>query len=86
LVDRRGDEDMGFLNAAVDDADGRRVSLRRYGRYVGNACGGRPGRLLRQGNVFRFNDLENVRIIEDDVLQPFPGDFETGGKTIGKNG
>ena len=85
MVDRRGDEDMGFLDAAVDNTDCRRGGIRRDGSYVWKGGRGRAGRLLRQSDVFRLNDLKNVGIIEDDVLQAFPGNFEAGGKAIGKD-
>jgi hypothetical protein len=70
LVDARLKQDVCLLDAAVNDA---------YGRCVGIGSDGRDGccRLrsmlavvLRQRDVFRFDDLEDVGIVENEVLQP----------------
>ena len=45
-----------------------------------------PAVCLGQSNVFGLNDLEDVRIIQDDVFEAFAGNFNSDCKAIGKDG
>ena len=63
---------MRFLDTAVDDADGRRISIgcdRRDGMSRLRAL---LALVLGQRDVFRFDDFEDVGIVQDKSLSPFP--------------
>ena len=65
VVDPRLNENVAFLNAAVNDADGRGVGVWRDRSYLRSKRGSRGIRILRQGDAFRFDDLEDVRITNE---------------------
>jgi hypothetical protein len=86
VVNRGLDKSVGFLDAAVDDANRRRVSIWCYGGHRREWGCGWPGRPLGQSDIFRLNDLKNVRIIEDEVLQALARNLETNRKAVGQDG
>ena len=82
MIHRRLQQHVLLLNAAVDDADGWRVSARCYRchREQRLRCG-RAGS-LRERDVFRFDDFEHIGVVEDDVLQSLPRDPDPGGEAV----
>ena len=78
---------MGFLNPAVDYADGRRVSVGRgrCGKPVGGSAPGPPC-LLWQGDILGLDDLKDVGIVENEVFETFAEDPEPNREAVRKDG
>src|SRR5688572_26099380 len=84
LVDCGLQEDMLLLDAAVNDAYGRRVIGRREQLEVG-----RDGNLyrldpLRQFDVLRFDHFKEVRVVENKVAKSLPHDLNPQAETVAR--
>src|SRR5947209_3395929 len=70
LVDARFNQEMFFLDAAVDYADGGSVGGRSLDFKPGPDLFQFSRDLLRKLDIVRLRNLEDIRVIEHQVFQP----------------